>query len=107
PKAGSRALTAVVPPTAGIKKILSKLADLPQEAEKEAKTVEDFKRQNVELKRQNDLLKKAPGTSDPKVIQQAIEREVERAVKEVEQQKEREFHNERMDWERYNKEWQS
>jgi uncharacterized protein len=43
PKVGSRSLTKVVPPTAGIKKILGKLADLPQEAEKEAKTVDELR----------------------------------------------------------------
>ena len=45
PKAGSRSLTEVVPPTAKIKSILSKLADLPAEAQKEAQTVFDLKQQ--------------------------------------------------------------
>ena len=52
PKAGSRSLTEVVPPTAGIKKILGKLADLPQEAEKEAKTAAELKAENAQLKRE-------------------------------------------------------
>lgn len=41
PKAGS--LTKVSPPTEKIKKILGKLADLPAEAKKEAKTIEELK----------------------------------------------------------------
>src|SRR6185437_15016129 len=51
PKAGSRSLTKVVPPTDGIKRILGKLADLPQEAEKEAKTVAELKAEIVRMKR--------------------------------------------------------
>lgn len=45
PKAGSRSLTEVVPPTDKIKSILSKLADLPAEAQKEAQTIQDLKQQ--------------------------------------------------------------
>jgi hypothetical protein len=45
PKAGSRALTRTVPPTSGIKRILGELADLPAEAEQEAKTVAELKQQ--------------------------------------------------------------
>jgi hypothetical protein len=59
PKAGARSLTAVVPPTAGIKKILSKLADLPQEAEKEVKTIAELKQENASLKQQLKVVPKA------------------------------------------------
>ncbi len=107
PKAGSRSLTKVVPPTEAIKKVLGKLADLPHEAEKEAKTIDDFKQRNVQLQRENELLKRNPGFHDPKVIQQALEREAVRVTKEVEQRKDKEFQEERIAWERYNKEWQS
>lgn len=52
PKAGSRALTQVVPPTEKIKNILGKLADLPAEAHKEAQTVAELKQQIKELTHQ-------------------------------------------------------
>lgn len=107
PKAGSRSLTKVVPPTAGIKKILGKLADLPQEAEKEANTINDLRKMNGELKRENEILKRTPGARDPKVIQEALAQETERTTREVEQRKDREFQEERLAWQRYNKEWQS
>lgn len=45
PKAGSRALTRTVPPTSAIKRVLGELADLPAEAEQEAKTVAELKQQ--------------------------------------------------------------
>ncbi|MDR6305922.1 hypothetical protein GGQ85_003648 [Nitrobacter vulgaris] len=45
PKAGSRALTRTVPPTSAIKQVLGELADLPAEAEQEAKTVAELKQQ--------------------------------------------------------------
>lgn len=51
PKAGSRTLTAVVPPTENIKKILGKLADLPQEAIKEAQTISELKKEIAMLRR--------------------------------------------------------
>jgi hypothetical protein len=50
PKAGSRSLTNVVPPTAAIKKLLGKLADLPQEAAKKAQTIDDLRREIRTLK---------------------------------------------------------
>jgi uncharacterized protein len=51
PKAGSRSLTKVVPPTDGIKKILGKLADLPKEAHEEAHTIAEYKAQVTDLRR--------------------------------------------------------
>ncbi len=51
PKAGSRSLIApTVAPTAKIMEVLGKLSDLPKEAEKEARTMEDFRKQIFELK---------------------------------------------------------
>lgn len=53
PKAGSRILSAPpVPPTGKIKSLLSKLSDLPKEAEQEAKTVDELRQQIRELKKQ-------------------------------------------------------
>ncbi len=52
PKAGSRALTKVVPPTDKIKNMLAKLADLPAEAHKEATTLAEYKQQVKDLTHQ-------------------------------------------------------
>lgn len=52
PKAGSRMLTKITPPTDRIKKVLKKLTDLPQEAKKEMNTIADFKSEIADLRRQ-------------------------------------------------------
>lgn len=69
PKAGSRTLTKVVPPTVSIKKILGKLADLPVEAEKEAKTIAEMKSEIKELKR-----KLHPNNQPKQIDPRAVER---------------------------------
>lgn len=75
PKAGSRILTdAPVPPTAHIKSLLAKLGDLPKEAEEEAKTIEELKKQIVQLKRQSSL------RPSPTMPQEQIDRLVSQAV---------------------------
>jgi len=51
PKAGYRILTKVIPPTAKIKNILGKLADLPEEAKKEATTIKELKTEITTLRR--------------------------------------------------------
>lgn len=61
PTIGSRTLGLVVPPTEKIKKVLSKLADLPQEAQKEATTLSDYKMENTTLKRELIQAKKERG----------------------------------------------
>ena len=87
PKAGSRSLTKVTPPTAGIKKILGKLADLPEEAKKEASTISELKQELVQLRRHKCDAK--PHTDCTKNSE--IQRIVQRAVLE----KEREYDKER------------
>lgn len=72
----------VVPPTSGIKKILGKLADLPEEAKKEATTVKEMKTQIAELKRHRC----------PKVNSKE---DIDKAVKVVERNKDIEFMAER------------
>lgn len=76
PKAGARTLTETVPPTEKIKKILSQLADLPAEAEKEARTTAELKAENSKLK---NLLVAKNGTfiekqvNDSKAIEKALD----------------------------------
>ena len=74
PKAGSRILTeAPKPPTNAIKKLLPKLSDLPQEAEEEAKTIDELKKQITNLKRDLTIKSKSP---DILVSEQEIDRRV-------------------------------
>lgn len=66
PQAGHRALTQSVPPTEKIKKILGQLIDLPAEAKKEAETVNELKREIVNLKREQNT------NFDPKIVEKAV-----------------------------------
>jgi uncharacterized protein len=50
-KTGEAAALKVAPPTDKIKKILGKLADLPQEAQKEARTIDELRQELSTLKR--------------------------------------------------------
>jgi len=60
PKAGARIITQVTPPTAKIRQIIAKLADLPQEARQEAQDLEALKTENANLKRRITQLEKQP-----------------------------------------------
>jgi hypothetical protein len=105
PKVGSRSLTKVVPPTDGIKKILGKLADLPQEAEKEAKTVDELRLRIVTLQREKSILEKAPG-ANPVAIEAAVSKQVETVRKEIERNANQEIQKERDEQTKTNREWQ-
>lgn len=59
-----RKSTKVAPPTEKIKRLLGKLADLPQEARQEAQTVAELKKEVAELKRMNTNLLKHPFQKD-------------------------------------------
>lgn len=63
-KVGYKTANKVPPASHVIKKVLGELADLPQEAEKEAKTVAELKKENTELKRLNTNLLKTPFQKD-------------------------------------------
>ena len=76
PKAGARALPPT-PPRASIKKILAQLADLPQEAEEEAKTLNELRAQVKQLKtdlsKTNAALAKAPTAKvETKIVEKPI-----------------------------------
>lgn len=70
PKVGSKILSQVVPPTDKIKSVLKQLEDLPKEAEKEAKTMQDLKNEIIGLKRENSTKEKGFTQLD---IQNALE----------------------------------
>ncbi len=91
PKAGDRILTEPTPPTAKIKSILGKLADLPEEAAAEARTIEDLQAQNRELRHKLALALK----SQPASAQEQIDRAVTLALA----QKERAITGERQRYE--------
>lgn len=58
-------------PSEKIKAVLAKLTDLPKEAEAEARTVDDLRRENANLKRELTLAKKAQPTADPEAVARA------------------------------------
>lgn len=58
PKAGARIITETTPPTDKIRAVIAKLADLPQEARKEAQTLDDLQRENTTLKRKVTTLER-------------------------------------------------
>lgn len=80
PKAGSRILTKTIPPTDKIKAVLKKLTDLPQEAKKEADTIEGLKRENIDLRRQ---LRVAPAKNDPATVKIAVDKALENQSAEI------------------------
>ena len=59
PKAGERALRAPPKPTAAIVAVLPKLSDLPKEAEAEARSIEDLKRELANARRELTVAKSA------------------------------------------------
>lgn len=80
--------TTVAPPSAKLLKALAKLADLPQAAAEEAKTLAEFKVQLANARREITMLKSAPKEGISSEDQQKI---VEKAVKDAELRKDREL----------------
>lgn len=78
PKAGSRSHVKIAPPTSKIKAVLSKLADLPAEAEQELRTISEFKNKIVQLEHDKAVLIREKGstkiTPDPKIVQADIDK---------------------------------
>jgi len=70
----------ITPPTAKIKAMLSKLNDLPKEAQSQVRTLEELKKQNRELQR--ELKKLSTGRADPRQQHSgASEKQIEAAGK--------------------------
>ncbi len=78
PEAG-KVGTAPPPPPAKVRTMLAQLVDLPKEAEEEARTLEDFKRQNAELARKLRQAEKS-GTVVEKPVTVVDQRAIDRAV---------------------------
>lgn len=74
-KVGYKGASKTPPPSDVIKRVLGELKDLPQEAEKEAKTTTELKKENADLKRKLTILSNNPQKiveSDPKILEKAI-----------------------------------
>lgn len=81
-------------PSDHVKKMLAKLADLPQEAVKEATTIAELKKENAELKRVHTFKVKETYVPDRK----QIDAEIAAAVKKAKQEKDDQFFAERDEW---------
>jgi hypothetical protein len=74
PEAGSRITFTPPAPTAAVKALLPKLADLPAEAEQRQKSVDDLRKDNAELRRQLTMAQRAqPQKTETKVVQSRVE----------------------------------
>jgi uncharacterized protein DUF87 len=85
PKAGARTLKAPPKPTAAIVAILPKLADLPKEAEAEARTLADLKRELATARRELAAKKPAPALKffNPQALKEAEQRGMQRGLDSV------------------------
>lgn len=70
PEPGTKKFRPPPTPTAAIKAVLPKLADLPKEAEEEARTVEDLRRELASVKRQ--LASKPAPAADKATVERAV-----------------------------------
>lgn len=80
PKAGDRTLKAPPKPTAAIVAVLPKLADLPKEAEAEARSIEDLKRELANTRRELTLAKNAKPGPSAEDLRAAEERGFQRGI---------------------------
>ncbi len=89
PKVGMDLRKEIVAPTENIIKILSKIKDLPQEAEKELRELNDYKKEVMELKRQIRILEhsKPRPEVDEKQLERAREQGYRQGVIEYQSEK--------------------
>src|SRR5258708_5608736 len=74
PKAGARIAFTPPPPTAKVKALLPKLADLPAEAEHRQRSLDDLRKENGDLRRQLTAAQRAAPTKvETKVVQSRVE----------------------------------
>lgn len=98
PKAGSRILAAKpAPPTTKIKRLLGRLKDLPEAAEKEARTIKEFKEQLRKARTELRISKVQRVRVAPSQVQ------IDKAIAQAIRLKDQEFNKERMGQERQNK----
>lgn len=83
PKAGDRTLKAPPKPTAAIVAVLPKLADLPKEAEAEARTLEDLRKELANARRDLTVAKSAKPGPSREDLQAAESKGFERGLQEA------------------------
>lgn len=81
PKVGERLIAAPPEPSAKVRKVLAELADLPQQAEEEARTLEDLKRQVAESRRAERAAEKRAQAAG--VPESEVQRRIKAAVAEA------------------------
>lgn len=81
PKAGERMLAAPPAPSEKVKRVLAELADLPQQAEEEARTIDDLKRQLAEARRTQKAAEKRAAAAG--VPEAEVQRRINAAVAEA------------------------
>lgn len=81
PKAGERLLKAPPAPSSKVKAVLAELADLPQQAEQEANTVEELKRQLREARHELNM---AARPTEPGISEAEVQRRIDEAIAQVE-----------------------
>jgi len=85
PKVGQRLIETPPAPSAKIKKVLAKLADLPKEAEREAKSLAELKTENARIRRDLTIaLRKADKTGIP---EQEVQKRIAKAVAKIKREK--------------------
>lgn len=82
PRAGQRAL-APPPPPDNVRKVLASLADLPAEAEEEARSVDELRRKLRDAERELAKAKSAVPAADPQAIEKARESGRQQAQREA------------------------
>lgn len=81
-KMGSKIGTKVVPASAKVKKALAALADLPQQAAEEAKTIGELRVKVRELERASKMIAVKPVIIDPRSIENAVANAIQKRDKE-------------------------
>lgn len=84
PPLRSQSKIAPPPPSNKVKEILGKLADLPQEAQKEANTVAELKAENSKLKGEITRNQRKIVENDPKIIKEEVDRKMAMIVGTIE-----------------------
>lgn len=95
PHAGSRAITRTAKPSAAIREALGKLKDLPEAAQKEARTISELKEENAQQRQEIGVLKRQKLEVDPDAIKKLTDKAYDLGVTAVETTMRREIEKER------------
>lgn len=101
-KVGYKSIGKVPPASDVIKKVLAELKDLPQEAEKEAKTVQEMKQQITQLKRELTTEQNRKVNLGKTIVDLDA---TEKAIKRVEKEKDAELFKWQTEWQKQVSNW--